>query len=435
MKNEKNKQILKFVFPTILSQCAFFVFTIVDGIFVGNGVGSNALGAVNLALPFTMIIGALFMFTTMGGITLTAIFLGNDQKEKANEVFMHSLVATLLISLVFSIIGILFTHKLVLLLGAKGNYIKMCSDYVFWYSVFTIPSGLFMTLQGFGRNDNAPVLVSFSVIFTTILNIFLDWLFIYPLHMKIAGAAIATGISQTTGFIILTIYFLMKKRSLYFGKFKINKDLIKDLSIQGLPETISEFATPITIICMNHILFAYLGSNAVNAYSVISYISSFAYAVFLGNAQGFQPLFGQTYGKKNEKDLKYYLKSGIIIGLVGSFLVYVLVILFGRQVSLLFGADIKTLSTVLNVISQYSWAFIPISFNVLISSYLYSIKKAKEATVINFFRGFIVLPVIILFLPKLLGTSVIWFTVGIAKIIIFIFIIFILKNLTKDKCW
>ncbi len=433
MEQEKNKQILKFVFPTILSQCAFFVFTIVDGIFVGNGVGSNALGAVNLALPFTMIIGALFMFTTMGGITLTAIFLGNKQKEKANAVFMHSLIATLLISLIFSTMGILFTHQLVLLLGAKGNYIKMCSDYVFWYSVFTIPSGLFMTLQGFGRNDNAPVLVSFSVIFTTLLNIFLDWLFIFPLHMGIAGAAIATGISQTTGFIILTIYFLMKKGNLYFGKFNINKELIKELSMQGLPEAISEFATPITIICMNHVLFAYLGNNAVNAYSVISYISSFAYAIFLGNAQGFQPLFGQTYGKKNEKDLKYYLKAGIIIGLVGSLLVYILVILFGKQASILFGADIKTLSTVLNVISQYSWAFIPISFNVLISSYLYSIKNAKEATIINFIRGFIVLPFIILFLPKLLGASIIWFTVGIAEIIIFILTLFILKKYIFNK--
>ncbi len=433
MQKDKNKQILKFVLPTILSQCAFFVFTIVDGIFVGNGVGSDALGAVNLALPFTMILGALFMFTTMGGITLTAIYLGKDEKEKANKVFMHSLVATLAISIVFAIVGILFTNKIVALLGAKDNYIKMCSDYVFWYSVFTIPSGLFMALQGFGRNDNAPVLVSASVILTTALNIFLDWLFVFPLQMGIRGAAIATGISQTTGFIILTIYFLMKKGALHFGKFKIDRKLIKEMAIQGLPEMTSEFATPITIICMNHILFAYLGGNAVNAYSVISYIASFAYAVFLGNAQGFQPLFGQTYGKSDSKSLKYYLKSGITIGLIGSILVYILVILFGKQVSILFGADKETLGTVLYAIPKYTWAFIPISFNVLVSSYLYSIKKAKESTIINFVRGFIVLPIVLLFLPRLLGKSIIWFTVGIAEITVCVFTIFILKRKEKNN--
>lgn len=154
METSRIKTVMKFVLPTILSQCAFFLFTIVDGIFVGRGVGTDALGAVNLALPFTMILGGIFMLTTIGGITITAIRLGRGDNEGANNAFMHFMVATF--TALFSLAGIFFTDSIASLLGANDTYLSMVKDYIFWYSVFTIPSGLTAALRGFGRNDNAP---------------------------------------------------------------------------------------------------------------------------------------------------------------------------------------------------------------------------------------------------------------------------------------
>lgn len=174
MKGSRAKLILKYVLPTILSQCAFSLFTIIDGIFVGRGVGTDALGAVNLAQPLVMVIGAAFMLTTIGGVTITAIRIGRKDYEGANQAFMHATVSTLVVAALFTLVGTLFTRPLAVLLGAEGVYVKMVCDYLFWYTAFTIPSALSATLQGFGRNDGAPVFVMVSTIASTALNIFLD---------------------------------------------------------------------------------------------------------------------------------------------------------------------------------------------------------------------------------------------------------------------
>ena len=130
MKNQRARKVANYVIPTVLSQCAFFLFTIVDGVFVGNGVGTDALGAVNLAMPFIMVIGAAFMLTTIGGVTVAAIRLGRGDIPGANQAFMHSLGCTAVIATVFSVIGIVFTRPLAALLGADGNYIDMVCDYL-----------------------------------------------------------------------------------------------------------------------------------------------------------------------------------------------------------------------------------------------------------------------------------------------------------------
>ena len=209
--NPRIKTLLKYIVPTVLSQCAFFLFLIIDGIFVGNGVGTDALGAVNLALPFVMVVGAVFMLTTIGGVTITAIRIGRKDFDGANDAFMNSLFCTLAVSAVFTLIGVFFTKPLAAMLGAGGVYEKMVTDYLFWYSLFTVPSALAVALQGFGRNDGAPVFVMVSTILSTMLNIFLDWLFVFPLRMGLKGAAIATGISQTVGFLIISVHFVMKR--------------------------------------------------------------------------------------------------------------------------------------------------------------------------------------------------------------------------------
>ena len=184
MQSTRLKTVLNYLVPTVLSQCAFFLFTIIDGIFVGNGVGTDALGAVNMALPYILILGAVFMLTTIGGVTITAIRIGRKDIDGANQAFMHAISCTFLFAAIFTIIGVVFTEPLVTALGASGLYHDMVSEYILWYSVFTIPSAISIALQGFGRNDNAPVFVMAATIISTLCNIFLDWLFIFPLQQE-----------------------------------------------------------------------------------------------------------------------------------------------------------------------------------------------------------------------------------------------------------
>lgn len=128
MKESRAKLILKYVLPTVLSQCTFFLFTIVDGIFVGRGVGTDALGAVNLAQPLVMVIGTVFMLTTIGGVTITAIRMGRKDYEGANQSFMHATAATVVVAVFFTVVGAVFTKPLAVLLGASGVYVEMVCD-------------------------------------------------------------------------------------------------------------------------------------------------------------------------------------------------------------------------------------------------------------------------------------------------------------------
>lgn len=263
MKNQRARKVANYVIPTVLSQCAFFLFTIVDGVFVGNGVGTDALGAVNLAMPFIMVIGAAFMLTTIGGVTVAAIRLGRGDVPGANQAFMHSLGCTAVIATVFSLIGIMFTRPLAALLGADWNYIDMVCDYLLWYSIFTLPAAISTTLQGFGRNDGAPVFVMASTIVSTALNIFLDWLFVFPLQKGIAGAAIATGISQVAGLAIIVVHFVKKRGVLRIAPVKFDAALVGKILTRGLPEMLSQLTTPVTILCMNLTLIKYIGDDEI----------------------------------------------------------------------------------------------------------------------------------------------------------------------------
>ena len=181
--SQRSKNLCKYVIPTVLSCVSYFLFTIIDGIFVGHGVGTNALGAVNIAFPFVMVVGAIFMLTTIGGVTVVAIRLGRGDIKGANQAFMHAISATVCAAVFLCLVGTVFADKLCVLLGANETFFGYVYDYVFWYSVFIIPTGLSTSMQGFCRNDGSPVLVSAAVIIGTVCNIFGDWLLIFPFEM------------------------------------------------------------------------------------------------------------------------------------------------------------------------------------------------------------------------------------------------------------
>lgn len=430
--SERTENLIKYVVPTMLGSCCFFLFTIIDGIFVGHGVGMNALGAVNLTMPFVMVVNALFMLTTIGGNTVIAIRLGRGDAAGANLAFMHALTGTLVISIVLSAAGTLLTGTLGRLLGANATFLPMTGDYLFWYSVFIIPSGISTALQGFCRNDGSPVLVSFAIIAGTICNIFGDWLFIFPLRMGLAGAAIATGISQTVTMLLLFFHFGEKNARLHVCRFRPAWDLFGKVFKRGLPECIAQFAMPVTTLCVNYMLITRLGDVAVNAYSIISYVAAFSVAIFFGTAEGLQPLFGQCYGEKNSRDLKYYFHAGLIINFAGSFLVNLLICIFVVSICKIFGAAGETLEVTVHAMPLYSWGFVVMSFNTIISAYLYSTKRSKQSDVINILRGFVINTAVILILPAIFGGAIVWHTFGIYEMVVLAVAVILLRHSERN---
>ena len=427
MKNSRTKTLCKYVIPAILSNTCIFLFTIVDGIFVGNGVGSDALGAVNIAMPLVMIATAINMLTSIGGCAITAIRLGQGDKENANRAFLHSLTANVAFAVLITFACVFFTEPLSIFLGANDHYLTMVKEYVFWWGLFAIPCALSVNFQFFCRNDGSPMLVMAATVASTIANIFLDWMFVYPLQMGVTGAAIATGISQTINCLVVAIHFIRHKGELRIRKYRPEISMFIQVIFFGLPEMIAQFATPVTTICLNNVIMADIGQIGIDSFAIISYIASLAISIFAGAAEGLQPLFGQTYGAKEEKNMKWYFRSGLFISFIGSIVIVGLCIVFARPVSILFGAEGETLEYTVKYLPQYAWAFVIVGLNTMISAYLYSTERSTYAIVFNVCRSFVVNIFIITALPTIIGSEIIWFTFGIAECVVLLIAVGLLK--------
>lgn len=427
MINSKIRNLFHYMAPAILTNACIALFTIVDGIFVGQGIGSDALGAVNIALPLVLGGMAMNMLTGIGGVTITAIRFGRGDEQGANLAFLHSLTINAIVAAVFTIICTLATEPLARLMGADEIYLPMVKDYIFWWGLFAIPNALSFLFQSFCRNDNAPGLAAASTVAGTTLNIFLDWLFVFPLHMGVMGAALATGISQTVQMLIVLSHFLLKKGRLRIMTYQPDAKLYRKILLRGLPEMIAQFATPVTTLCMNRVLLANLGGAAINAYSIISYISSLTMSMLSGASEGMQPLFGQSYGAKDGKGLHWYLRAGAYACLVGSSAVVALCIGFDHSICTLFAADAATLSLTDHGLPRYIWAFIVAGLNVMISAYLYSTKRSSYAIALNVVRSLVLNTLIIIGLSAVFGGGIVWFTFGISECVVLIFAVILLR--------
>lgn len=433
MADSKVKNLVKYVVPSILTNACFFLFTIIDGIFVGNGIGASALGAVNITLPFVMLAMAFNMLTSIGGATVTAIRLGRGDKNGANQAFMHSLTANVILAAVIMFLGMFVKKPIGKIMGANETYISMVCEYLFWWSLFAVPMALNINLQTFCRNDGSPILVNIATVVSTALNIFLDWLFVFPLQMGVKGAAIATGLSQSVSLLIVLFHFFMKKGDLRIRRFQPQIKLYLKILYRGLPEMIAQFATSVTTMCMNIVLINYIGELGVNSYSIMSYVASFSLAVLVGASEGVQPLFGQAYGAKKYADLKYYLKSGILISLVGSSICILAAVVFGKPICKLFGADEVTSSFTLLNMKKFAWAFIVSGFNIIVSAYLYSTKHSLTAIILNLVRSFVAPLISILWLPSVIGEKIIFYTFGISESIVAVLaVVLLVVTLKKD---
>ena len=204
-------QFTRFTGATVASLMVFSLYSIVDGLFVAKGVGEFAMAAVNLAVPFTNILFSIAVVFAVGTNTIIAIYLGRGEGERADSLLSQNLALLTVIGVAISLLVLVFTVPFARLLGANETYHRLVCDYLFWYSLFAVPSGMMTFLNNYCRNDGSPVLVSVASIVSTVINIFLDWLFVFPLQKGLMGAAVATGISQTCGMLIVSSHFFLRR--------------------------------------------------------------------------------------------------------------------------------------------------------------------------------------------------------------------------------
>ena len=420
--NPKIKQLCSYIFPAVGSLFVTYLYNVMDGIFVGQGVGSAALGAVNIGVPFITFAVAIVAMFPMGGATIIAIRMGRDDKDGANNAFMTALTLTVLTAVILTVVGTVFSQQIVDLSGARklGEEMRrMSADYLFYYSAFSLPMLMSNCLSVFVRNDGSPTLSFVGMCAGAVSNIFLDWLFIFPLQMGVIGAAVASGLGQIVSLLVLLSHFIRKHGNLRIRRFTIQPVLIRKICKRGAPEAVTQLTTPVTALCYNLVLAGLVGDIGVSTYSVLSFIYSLANAVLSGVAQGLQPLWGNSYGKQDTKEINDYFRFGIAINLVLSVLVSAGLILFNEPAIRIFSQDIELIKAASKALPVFALSFIPMALNLIYTSLLYSTKRTRQSDIIAICRGIVIKAIAIFCIPILLGTKTIWAAPFVAEMITF----------------
>lgn len=429
--NAKVKSLCGYIFPAMGSLFVTYLYNVVDGIFVGQGVGSAALGAVNIGVPFiTFSVAAAAMFP-MGGATVVAIRMGREDKKGTNHAFMTAFSLTAFVAILLTIVGMAFSQQIVDLSGAyklSDEMRKMSADYLFYYSAFSIPMLMSTCLSVFVRNDGAPTLSFAGMCVGAVSNIFFDWLFIFPLEMGVIGAAVASGLGQIFSFLVLLSHFLRKKGALRIMRFRVQLALVGKICKRGVPEAVTQLTTPVTALCYNLMLASLIGDIGVSTFSVLSFIYSLANAILSGVAQGLQSLWGNSYGRKDAEEINYFFRCGLAINGFLSILIYAGLFVFDETVIHIFNQDMELVNAATKALPIFSLSFIPMALNLIYTSLLYSTKRTKQSNMIAISRGIVIKSVAICGIPMLFGSEMIWIAPFVAEIITLIIAIIITRH-------
>lgn len=416
----RNKQFYQFAIPAIGAMLVTGLYFVVDGIFVGRGIGTDALAAINLSVPFICILTSVSMMITMGGATITAIHFGKGEKTEANHSFQLSLFMVILFGLAMTLISVLFSKNIARLLGANDVLLQATADYIKYFVMFGIFFCGANTLSAFVRNDNNPRLALWGMLVGALSNMFLDWLFIFPMQMGIIGAAIASGLGQVLACLVLLTHFIRKKGKLRIHIPKPSFAIAWQIIKTGAPEFVTQMSQPITILCYNFVVLHMFGEIGVAAFSVVSYLLVVIIGIFIGLAQGMQPLLSRSFGSGKKEDEQYFFHKGRRLGIVLAVVIYICLWFFGKQVIAIFNPDPKLISIGYHCLKIYGLCLVFTALNVVYTIYFLSTKCTKQAIFISSLRSFIANTICIFLIPALFGDQAIWAGIIFAEGIVFL---------------
>lgn len=395
----------RYIIPSVGAMMVTFLYIVVDGIFVGKGVGDNALAAINIAFPLITVLTALTATVGIGGVAVTAIRLGRGDEETANEAFMNAFISGTVLGMIFTVVCLVFARPISIALGANEILLPLVVDYIFYYCIFQMATALSILMTAFVRVDGNPKLAFWGMIIGALSNIFFDWLFVFPLKMGVKGAAIASGLGQVLSFGLLLLHFILKKGTLRIKRCRFDIKLVGKIIKRGLPEFIVQLSQPVTALCMNYALLSGGGEKAVAAFSVVMYLTGLLNGGIMGVAQGVQPLIGKSFGEKNYKNMYYYRRLGMIVSILVTAVIYAVFALGGGLISKLFSSDEGVIKQAHIGLILFSTAFLLASQNTVFITYLFSTKRSAIATVVSLLRSVILNTILIIVFAKINQTA------------------------------
>lgn len=413
-------RLIRFVLPSILMILCTSIYTIVDGFFVSNYVGKTAFAALNLIWPVLMAVSTIGFLIGTGGCALVSKTLGEGNRERANQYFSMLITVTFIGTVILSAIGFLLTPQIVTLLGAKGA--EMQANSILYGRILFVGIPFMVLQQAFLSFYVAAEKPSLSLkisILAGVINMILDYVLIVPLDMGLAGAALATILSQAVGGIFPVVYFLRKNSSLLRLQFPfpMHWKALWIACANGSSEMVSNLSVSLVSMLYNYQLMRLVGEDGISAYGVLMYVSVVFNAVFMGYSIGSAPIVSYHYGAKNHAELKNLFRKGLWLISSSSVVITALAIGFAKQQAMIFtshDADLMVLT--IQACQIYSIAYLFKGINTWASSFFTALNNGLVSALISFLRTFLFEIAAILILPALFGVLGIWFSVVAAEL-------------------
>lgn len=422
-----------FVIPSIVMMIFTSIYGVVDGFFVSNYVGKTKFAAVNLIIPFTMILSAFGFMIGTGGSALVSMKLGQKMKQEANETFSMLIKVTIIVGVILSVLGVIFTRDIAILLGATEDLLEPCVTYGRILLVALVPFMLQNVFQSFLVTAEKPKLGLIVTVTAGLTNMVLDFLLIGVIRGGVVGAALATGISQVVGGVIPLIYFARKNNSeLRLVPAKVNLRALGKTCFNGSSELMTNISMSLVSMLYNLQLLKYAGENGIAAYGVIMYVNFIFVAVFIGYAIGTAPIIGYNYGSGNKMELKNVFRKSICFNLVtGVFMCVVAILMASLLAEIFVGYDEELYEMTKRGFIFYSLSFVVMGINIYGSSFFTALSNGLVSALISFLRTLLFQMVAVLVLPLMFGLDGIWISVVVAEVMAMVVTVFFFA--TKKK--
>lgn len=433
------KLLLKFSIPAIVGMVVNALYNIVDRIFIGRGVGSLGIAGITIGFPVMTIQMALGMLVGLGATSLVSIRLGENKKEEAEVIMTNAMVLMIVISLAFSIFGLIFLNPLLRLFGASGDVLPYAKDYLRIILIGGVFQGVGFGMNNIIRAQGNPRIAMFTMLIGAILNTVLDPIFIFVFGWGIQGAAIATILSQAVSAIWVLRFLLSEASVLKMSRenAKLKKNIVWGIFAIGSAPFFMQVAASAVSALLNHQLATHGGDKAISAMGIIYSVAMMILMPLFGINQGAQPIIGFNYGAKNydraKKALTLAITGATLVVIIG----FVVVRLFPENIFRLFNdKDHELIGIGVAGIGTYLMMLPIIGFQIVSANYFQAVGKPKQAMILSLSRQVLFFIPALLILPNLYGLKGVWAAAPVAdvlsSIVTGIWLAYELKHLTDS---
>lgn len=409
--------LIKHTFPTIIMMVFFSFYTIVDGIFISRFVSSNALSATNIVYPLVgLLLGVSVMFAT-GGSAIVARRMGEKKEEEAREAFTLIITTIAILGVMIGAVVLAFIKPIIILLGGTPLLMNDCLTYGGIMMAFAPIIMLKMFFDYFLVTAGKPNVGLISAVLGGIINIVLDYVFIVPMNMGIAGAALGTCIGYALPCIIGVVVFCNKKNTIHFVKLKWNWQTLRNSMFNGFSEMVTQISGAITTYLYNIVMLRLIGEDGVAAITIVLYVHFLLMAAHLGFSSGVAPRISYNYGKDSRAELKSIMKYSLwFVGILSAIAFSVSMIFAPILVEIFTPQTSPVYEVALSGFRLFAIAFVIDGFNVFVSGMFTAFSNGKISALISVLRTLVFVVIGLFILPALFGVNGVWLVVPFAEI-------------------